>query len=419
MVAPPYGADSADEFQGCDVNVIMFLRDPLPPHRVDVRVLFDEQLRRHGISTDFVGHIGGESAGGASAHRFEGALIAFDKRPWPAFLAGVGAVIHDLRVLLSARRRCDLVVVRDKPIEGSLLFLVARIQRRKCVYWMSFPIPLGHRTSGFDQMRRGRWLRGAAVAAKGLVAGLVQRWLTLPLADLIFVQSDEMKRLVASSGIAAEKLTPVPMGVDRKMIDSLDRLQIESSALGEPWVVYIGTLERARRLDVLIRAMALVVKEVPQARLALIGQASLDDRQMLADVVRSFQLEASVEIRQPMAMADALRVVKSAAVGVSPIPPGPLFDPSSPTKTLEYLAVGVPAVVSPIPDQRKVVEESGGGLCAAFSPEGIAAALISLLSRPEDGRAMGQKGRAYVLRYRTYEAIAPAVASGLLGIANC
>lgn len=391
----------------------MFLRDPLPPNRVDVRILFDRELRRRGIETNFVGTRSDDAAVRGTERAFVGRLIAFERERWPSALAWLGALLHDLRVAWRSRNDYEIFFVRDRPIEAVPLFVLARCCGIRCAYWMSFPIPLGDRTSGLAQMRTGRRLRGGLVWLRGAAGAWIERRFALPLADMIFLQSDEMKRVVTESGIRSKKCTSVPMGVDRELVEVLEGKSAVPLPPGGNWIAYLGTLERSRRLDVLIEATALLRTTVPDARLALIGGASSADVQLLMDQVRRFDIESAVIFYPSRPMDEALLLARSAVVGVSPIPPGPLYNVSSPTKAIEYLAMGIPAVVSPIPDQRALIEASGGGLCAEFSAEAIARALAELLSHPCAARQMGAKGKRYVLAHRSYEALGTLVEASL------
>ena len=61
-----------------------------------------------------------------------------------------------------------------------------------------------------------------------------------------------------------------------------------------------------------------------------------------------------------------------ADVCVSPIRPSPTFDVSSPTKILEYMALGKPSVANDQPDQQRVLEESWAGIAVAWAQKAFA-----------------------------------------------
>jgi glycosyltransferase involved in cell wall biosynthesis len=115
-------------------------------------------------------------------------------------------------------------------------------------------------------------------------------------------------------------------------------------------------------------------------------------------------------------MREAWALAASADCGVSPIPPGPLFDVSSPTKLVEYLALGLPAVATRIPDQEKVLRESGAGLCVEFSATELARAIALVLGDPSGWRDLARNGRAYIADHRSYSALSELVAQRLLGL---
>jgi glycosyltransferase involved in cell wall biosynthesis len=99
-----------------------------------------------------------------------------------------------------------------------------------------------------------------------------------------------------------------------------------------------------------------------------------------------------------------------AEVGLSPIPRGTLFDVSSPTKLVEYLALGIPGVANDIPDQQRVIEESGAGLCVPMEVDAFAEATLRLLREPGLAAHCAERGPPWVRKHRTYDILARAVA---------
>ena len=71
-------------------------------------------------------------------------------------------------------------------------------------------------------------------------------------------------------------MTAVPMGVRVDMF-AAPRSRPDSPVLppGVPCVLYLGTLDKVRRLDFLIRVFAKVEAAVPTARLYVVGRATI------------------------------------------------------------------------------------------------------------------------------------------------
>jgi len=75
----------------------------------------------------------------------------------------------------------------------------------------------------------------------------------------------------------------------------------------------------------------------------------------------------------------------------------PLFETVLPSKIFEAAGMGRPILIGVNGDARALVEEAGAGL--AFEPEdeeGLVRALLFLADHPEEGRAMGARGRAFM-----------------------
>lgn len=181
---------------------------------------------------------------------------------------------------------------------------------------------------------------------------------------------------------------------------------------GRRVIAYLGALGRARDPGFILDAFRCLRESDAAAFLLLIGDAPSDEEKAwLRSLIKASGLEKSVYLTGWLSRADALRMLRLADVAWSPIPRGTLYDVSSPTKVLEYLALGIPCVASDIPDQKYVVDQSGGGECVELSVRGFAEASLRLLRDDIGARAMGSSGREWVIRHREYSVLASEVAA--------
>jgi glycosyltransferase involved in cell wall biosynthesis len=381
------------------MKLLMHLRDPLPPTRVDVSVLFGQCLAERGVHTTYLGHPGAPETAAPPA------ADCIDLGPRLSPLVGLRACWH----LLRSRRSVNLLLVRDRPVLGGLLFVLAAVLRLPRAYWRSFPIALGDRIAAGIHQSQGRRLRAAAVWLRGHACDAIERWLTLPLAQHVFVQSQAMQaRLLAQSPRLAARMSAVPMGVDTT---SLKHLPAPPLVL-EPgrWIGYLGSLDRARQLDALVHALACVRRQGHDAKLLLMGASPrADDLHWLLNEAERLGLREQVRHVPALPLREAWAVMQQVDVAVSPIPSGPLYDVSSPTKVVEYLALGLPVVASDIPDQRELLAQCGGGLCVAFDAQAMGQAVAHLLNHLPESREQARLAGPKVLALRAYPVLAEQV----------
>jgi glycosyltransferase involved in cell wall biosynthesis len=101
--------------------------------------------------------------------------------------------------------------------------------------------------------------------------------------------------------------------------------------------------------------------------------------------------------------------IAAADVGVSPIRPIPLYAMSSPTKLVEMMGMACPVVANDILEQEALLARSGGGLCVPYEPAAFAEGVLWLLKHPDEARAMGRKGAAYVAEHRSLQVLADVI----------
>jgi glycosyltransferase involved in cell wall biosynthesis len=176
-------------------------------------------------------------------------------------------------------------------------------------------------------------------------------------------------------------------------------------------VLYLGRIARSRRSDFLLDVAERLREHDPDVLLVIAGDAPSDDEMawMRRDIARR-GLDGHVLLTGWLPQRTALGYAVRAEVGLSPIPRGTLFDVSSPTKLVEYLALGIPSVANDIPDQKLVIDESGAGLCVPMEAGPFADAVLQLLNDPALAAEFALRGPPYVTSHRTYDILGNNVA---------
>jgi glycosyltransferase involved in cell wall biosynthesis len=392
------------------IHLLFATIEPCPTFRPDVAALFGKFLPRLGVGTDIVaerGNAEGEVRWGGGE-----ALLVSSRGARPGkYLANMA---HYVRALFSAnRRRYQAIQVRDMPLVALLGLVAARLKRLPFFYWMSFPAPEG-------QIMLAR-KRGLSMGLMAFLFPLLWRgWLyhfmlyriVLPRADHVFVQSERMRDDLVGKGIARAKLTPVVMGVDlERSVPERITPAADPRLAGKRVLVYLGTLARGRQIEILFDVMRLVRERFSDALLVLVGEAEDEAQERwLRDRARDAGVADAVLFTGWLPTEEGWRYVRAAEVGLAPYPRGTLLDSGSPTKVVEYLALGVPVVANDNPDQERILREGGGGLCVPLIAADFAAAVCALLADAPLRRAMGVRGQAYVRVSRGYHVLAKLVA---------
>lgn len=392
------------------LSIAFVIRDPLPPIRADVLTLFGAEMPQYGIGTDLVGQVGAEGAsGGWSA----GAVHPVGSLKHK--LASVLSPFWDALGLARAWRRAplDCIQVRDKIASGLVGRAAAAVLGLPFVYWMSFPIVEGFEVRRDEIGRRGRSLRWLAHATRAALSRYVIYRLVLPGARHIFVQSDAMADWLAAKGFDRARMTAVPMGVDATLFRRAAVTPSTDPRLdGRRVIVYLGRIAQSRKSDFLLDVADALRERQPDILLVIAGDApSADEMAWMRSSISKRGLDGHVLLTGWLPQQAALGYAVRAEVGLSPIPRGALFDVSSPTKLVEYMALGIPSVANDIPDQRLVIAQSAAGLCAPMEAQAFRDAVLELLGNPTMAAQFAARGPAWVRTHRTYTVLAERVAA--------
>jgi len=231
-------------------------------------------------------------------------------------------------------------------------------------------------------------------------------------ADLVVSMLPKVHDYMASRGLDLRRLAIVPNGI------TLDEWQGEPEALGPALqaalqaarergrciVGYAGSHGVPNALDTLLDAAALLRDEPLQ--FVLVGDGH--EKARLQQRVRSEGLADRVSLLPAIPKAQIpsfLAAIDIAYIGWQRVP---IYRFGiAPNKLMDYMMAGCP-VLHAVEAGNDPVAEAGCGLTVApESPPAVAEGLRKLASMPTDlRRAMGERGRAFVLSHHTYPVLA-------------
>lgn len=388
------------------MRLFYFIADAYPAWRLDLVELFSVQLRSHGVETTW-GTRRNDRGWLRTAEMHGNAAVL----PVSLGKGGMAAKILNrllepfsellIFLRLAFGRRFDVIQVRDDRYSAAFFaLLAARLRGARFTYWLSFPFP----EHDLAMAAEASGLRRLFLLLRGHLA---RAWLyrcILPAADHVFVQSPKMRENIARMGLAEEKMTPVPMGVPPRLLNwpAADREEVVPGR-----ILYLGTLASSRQLGTLVDAFALVRRQFPHASLVFVGEGDFPhERSSLEQLAASLGLGDAVAFTGFVPMEQAWRLATTAEICVSPIVPTPTLAVGSPTKLVEYMALGKAVVANRHPEQTAILEDSGAGVLVPWSAQGFAEGMAWILAHPGEAAVLAAKGPAWVRGHRTYDRIA-------------
>lgn len=309
----------------------------------------------------------------------------------------ISYLLREYRLLTNTLKeeKYDIIQVRNSIFEALLAVYIKRKHKIPFVFQYSFPI--------YDT-------RHAYKFTRSFLKYTLFRYI-LRKADLIFPISKWMEEELAKEGIPKSKMMPLPMGVNPELFaPNKDGTKIrEKYNLNDAQVIlYTGTMDKIRETDIIIRAFSKIRKYKDNVKLLMVGEG--DDKPNLEELASKLGIQDDVIFTGQVSYFDIPYFIAAADVCLCPVPPLDIYKVSTPTKMFEYMVMKKPVVANrEIPEQKEVIDESGGSILVKFEDESFAEAIIELLNNPEWAREMGKKGYEWVMKNRPYENMARGV----------
>ena len=228
----------------------------------------------------------------------------------------------------------------------------------------------------------------------------------------IIAITKNIKHSLIKAGIAEDRIADIPLGINTSLYNPSviganvrEKYNINSD---QPTLLYVGNLTRIKGLPVLIDALNIIVKKIPDVKLLMVLNMPLEryakpdkldvDMELIFKIkekIKYYGLEDNIiplglldNMPQVMAASDIFVVPFLSTVGVVDYP----------TSMLEAMAIGKPVIATRVGGIPEIVKHKKNGmLIEPNSVDELIDAIVSMLNNKEEAKNMGKEGAKTIL----------------------
>lgn len=162
---------------------------------------------------------------------------------------------------------------------------------------------------------------------------------------------------------------------------------------------YHGSMEEHFGVDTMIQAMPTIRRHIPNVTLHIYRgkKGRLDDQLSLE--VRRLKLDGMVRFYDAVPFYELPQILANADIGVVPTKGSVFSDTALSMKSLEYMALGIPIVISKTKVHGLYYDSS---MVRFFEPENshdLAMSVIGLYDDEEEGKRLARKAQGFIKKY--------------------
>ena len=227
---------------------------------------------------------------------------------------------------------------------------------------------------------------------------LARKWASSPILRGIITLSKRTATKLTKYGVASEKISTIPSGVDTKIFRP-DHSENDYENLS---ILYFGQFSSFRGANVLLLSFKHVKRKIPAAKLVILAREKKEKKnRLLTKAMKENNVEVIMGVLAPQEVSKHLNNSK---IVVLPFKFWPQVE--CPLTILEAMAVGKPVVTTSTGAIPEIVRNGETGiLIPPNEPIVLANAIIKLLRNPLKCKEIGEKARSYVEQHHNWDKI--------------
>jgi glycosyltransferase involved in cell wall biosynthesis len=158
-------------------------------------------------------------------------------------------------------------------------------------------------------------------------------------------------------------------------------------------ILFPGGLQWHQGLDIAIRAFQKITANNPAAEFHIYGDGNM--KQSLINLTHELGLDEKVRFFDPISVRQIAEVMANADLGVVPKRADSFGDKAYSTKIMEFMALGIPVIVSSTTIDRFYFNESVVRFFPSGNVDALADAMLEMISDKERRRLMAERASEY------------------------
>ncbi len=372
------------------MKILYICREDLPTYRPDVHTLIECGLSQH-CKLTIVASVGELNENNPAVdYQSVSTNKVFTRLLGHKLTKVIGKFFISFNLV--RKRNYDLVIVRDNAFLAALMLLLSKVYNFHSSFWLS--ILIGDLIISKPKARTNKFYRIYTQLYKSIETLAKNR------SDLLIAQSEAMKMSFLNNIDIKGDVIAVPMGIDEV---ELCKFRVETK-IAEQTIGYLGAVDTGRNIELLLDVIILLTEKekFPNAKLKIVGgsENKKAEDELRREIVKR-GLSKQVSLTGTLSRYDAWEEVSKCEVCISYIPRSALYDVSSPTKLVEYLALGKKVVANDIPDQKTLLDSLKTGTICESDINSISEAIeLQLEKKMEKGEVL--RVRKELLNLRGY-----------------
>jgi glycosyltransferase involved in cell wall biosynthesis len=283
---------------------------------------------------------------------------------------GTFAIFTLLLLVLYARNRYQVIHVHNMPDVFVFTALVPRLLGARVILDIHDPMP---------EVFMSKFRCSADNRAIRLLRALER--LSCWFATAVVTANGAFKRNLVGRSIPVSKITVVNNIPDTKVFNR-GKFEPRRRSDGDRFtLIYPGTIAPRYGLDVPIRALPCLAAQIPGIRLVIIGHGQEHARE-LAQLAERLKASAYLEFRPAVPIEEVASQLAQADVGIYAARPDAHMSIATPTKVLEYAAIGIPIVASRLTVLQELFPETAVKFFEPGNVDQFASCVLQLFNDP-------------------------------------
>ena len=223
----------------------------------------------------------------------------------------------------------------------------------------------------------------------------IGKW-TLKSADRVICYTEMEKDTLGNMlKIDSEKISVIPNGVDTDLFRPDPNNNKRSNQSNAITILWVGRFVRGKGVEYIIHAAKILVKEVPNLKILLIGDGPSKGK--IKSLIEKSNLKKNVIIKENVPNENMPEVYQKADIFVLPS-----LNEGVPKTLLEAMACGKPVIISEFPHLEELIKNAG-----LTFPKGdvhaLADRIMRLIRDKELAKELGNNGRNKIVEDHSWE----------------